>query len=204
MENGIPKNDIKMAPVPSVVDLCITTLKQYGTKTFEEIITPTLTLLDLGTDAWNSRLAVTLRRMVEVEQVTPGNRKEKLQAVTDCFYGRKKLLHDIADELENFYIQNGGFLRKTDLVNHITLIEEPVAVNYRGYTIYKCGPWTQGPFLCQTLRLLEGFDLQAMGHLSTDYIHVVTESVKLAMADRDEYYGDPEFVEVPLLSLIHI
>ena len=202
MENGIPKNDIKMAPVPSVVDLCITTLKQYGTKTFEEIITPTLTLLDLGTDAWNSRLAVTLRRMVEVEQVTPGNRKEKLQAVTDCFYGRKKLLHDIADELENFYIQNGGFLRKTDLVNHTTLIEEPVAVNYRGYTIYKCGPWTQGPFLCQTLRLLEGFDLQAMGHLSTDYIHVVTESVKLAMADRDEYYGDPEFVEVPLDTLL--
>ena len=202
MKNGVPQNDIKMAPVPSVVDLCITTLKQYGTKTFEEIIAPTLALLDSGTEAWNSKLAVTLRRMVEEEQTTPGNREEKLQATTDRFYGRNKLHHDIADDLEDFYIQKGGFLRKADLVNHITLIEDPVSVNYRGYTIYKCGPWTQGPYLCQTLRLLEGFDLKAMGHFSTDYIHVVTESIKLAMADRDTYYGDPEFVDVPLSALL--
>jgi gamma-glutamyltranspeptidase/glutathione hydrolase len=202
MKNGVPQNDIKMAPVPSVVDLCITTLKQYGTKTFEEIIAPTLALLDSGTEAWNSKLAVTLRRMVEEEQTTPGNREEKLQATTDRFYGRNKLHHDIADDLEDFYIQKGGFLRKADLVNHITLIEDPVSVNYRGYTIYKCGPWTQGPYLCQTLRLLEGFDLKAMGHFSTDYIHVVTESIKLAMADRDAYYGDPEFVDVPLSALL--
>ena len=77
-------------------------------------------------------------------------------------------------------------------------MEEPVAVTYRGYTVYKCGPWTQGPMLCETLNLLEGFDLKKMGHLSPDYIHTVTEALKLALADRDEYYGDPFFVDVPL------
>ena len=65
MKNGIPQGDIKMAPVPSVVDLCITTLKQYGTKTFEEVMAPTLALLDVGTEAWHPKLAVTLHRMVE-------------------------------------------------------------------------------------------------------------------------------------------
>ena len=202
MKNGIPQGDIKMAPVPSVVDLCITTLKQYGTKTFEEVIAPTLALLDVGTEAWHPKLAVTLNRMVEEEQITPGNREEKLQAATDRFYGRNKLHHDIADDLEDFYIQKGGFLRKADLANHSTLIEDPVVVNYRGYMVYKCGPWTQGPYLCQALRLLEGFDLKAMGNFSADYVHVVAEATKLAMADRDAYYGDPEFVDVPLSVLL--
>ena len=77
-----------------------------------------------------------------------------------------------------------------------------MTANYRGYTVCKCGPWTQGPYLCQTLRLLEGFDLKALGHLSADYVHVAVEAMKLALADRDEYYGDPEFVDVPLAVLL--
>jgi len=202
MENGIPAGDIKMAPVPSVVDLCITTLKQYGTMKFEEIIAPVLALLDAGDEEWHPRLAVTLRRMVEEENITTGSREEKLQAATDRFYGRNKYRNDIAEDLEAFYIEKGGFLRRADLANHFTLIEDPVTVNYRGYTVCKCGTWTQGPYLCQALRLLEGFDLKSMGHLSADYVHVVAESLKLAMADRDEYYGDPAFVGVPLSALL--
>lgn len=203
MQHGIPgQGDIKMVPVPSVVDLCITTVKRYGTLTFEEVVAPTLALLDAGKEDWHPRLAVTLRKMVEEEQITPGSREEKLQAATDRFYGRNKFRNDIADDLEAFYIEKGGFLRKRDLTAHGTLVEDPVTVNYRGYTVCKCGPWTQGPFLCQALRLLEGFDLKAMGHLSADYVHVVTEAMKLAMADRDEHYGDPAFVDVPLSALL--
>jgi len=202
MENGIPNADVKMAPVPSVVDLCTTTLKLYGTMTFEEIIAPTLVLLDAGKAEWHPDLAVTLRRMVEEEQKTSGSREQKVQAASDRFYGRNGVHSDIADELEAFYIENGGFLRKRDLAAHVTLIEDPVTVDYRGYTVYKCGPWTQGPYLCQALRLLEGFDLKTMGHFSTDYVHVVTEALKLAMADRDEYYADPEFVDVPMAKLL--
>jgi gamma-glutamyltranspeptidase/glutathione hydrolase len=202
MANGIPNHDIKMAPVPSVVDLCITLLQRYGTKTFAEIIAPTLALLDAGKEAWHPNLAMTLRRMVEAEERTPGSRVEGLQAATDRFYGRSSQQNDIAEELEAFYIEQGGFLRREDLAAHKTLIEDPVAVDYRGYTVYKCGPWTQGPYLCQALRLLEGFDLKSMGHFSADYVHAVTEAIKLAMADRDEYYGDPVFVDVPLAALL--
>ena len=202
MENGIPNGDIKMAPVPSVVDLCTTTLKLYGTMTFAEIVAPTLALLDVGSADWHPKLAVTLRRMVEEERQTSGSREQKVQAASDRFYGRNGVRSDIADALEAFYIQKGGFLRKNDLAAHVTLIEEPVTVEYQGYTVCKCGPWTQGPYLCQALRLLEGFDLKDMGHFSADYVHVVTESLKLAMADRDEYYADPEFVDVPMSKLL--
>ena len=202
MENGIPDRDIKMAPVPSVVDLCTTTLKLYGTKTFSDIVAPTLALLDAGEADWYSDLTVTLRRMVEEEQKTSGSREEKVQAASDRFYGRNGVQSDIADALEGFYIEKGGFLRKADLAAHVTRVEDPVTVEYRGYTVCKCGTWTQGPYLCQALRLLEGFDLKAMGNASADYVHVVTEALKLAMADRDAYYGDPEFVDVPLSELL--
>ncbi|MCC6457209.1 MAG: gamma-glutamyltransferase [Caldilineaceae bacterium] len=202
MQNGIPNHDIKMAPVPAVVDLCITMLQSYGTKSFSEIVAPTLALLDREKEAWHPLLAVTLRRMVEEEARTSGSREARLQAACDRFYGRNAQCNDIAEELEAFYIEQGGFLRREDLAAHKTLIEEPVSANYRGYTVYKCGPWTQGPYLCQALRLLEGFDLKGMGHLSADYIHVVTEAIKLAMADRDAYYGDPAFVNVPLAELL--
>lgn len=202
MKNGIPNHDIKMAPVPSVVDLCITLLQRYGTKSFREVVAPTLALLDAGSEPWHPKLALTLRRMVESEEQTSGSRVERLQAACDRFYGSDPQCSDIAQELEDFYIEQGGFLRRADLAAHKTLVEEPVSVNYRGYTVYKCGPWTQGPYLCQALRLLEGFDLQDMGHLSADYIHVATEALKLAMADRDEYYGDPLFVDVPLAALL--
>lgn len=202
MKNGIPNHDMKMAPVPSVVDLCITLLQRYGTKRFAEIVAPTLAILDGGKEKWHPNLAVTLRRLMEEEELTSGSREARLQAACDRFYGRHPQRNDIAEELEAFYIENGGFLRRADLAAHKTLIEDPVAVDYRGYTVYKCGPWTQGPFLCQALRLLEGFDLQSMGHLSPDYVHVVTEAIKLAMADRDEYYGDPNFVDVPLAALL--
>jgi gamma-glutamyltranspeptidase/glutathione hydrolase len=202
MKNGIPNRDIKMAPVPSVVDLCITTLQRYGTMSFETIIAPTLTLLDAGGEDWHPRLAVTLRRMVEEERLTSGTREEKLQAACDRFYGRNRHRNDIAEDLEAFYIEKGGFLRRADLAAHVTTVEEPVTVNYRGYTVCKCGTWTQGPYLCQALRLLEGFDLKAMGQCSADYVHVVTEAIKLAMADRDEYYADPAFSGVPMGALL--
>ena len=202
MENGIPDKDIKMAPVPSVVDLCTTLLIRYGTQSFEAIVSPTLAILDEGEESWHPRLADTLRRLVEAEQAARGSREEKVAAASDRFYGRNGARQDVADALEADYVEKGGFLRKSDLAAHRTLIEAPVAVNYRGYDVYKCGPWTQGPYLCQALRLLEGFDLKSMGHLSADYVHVAVEALKLAMADRDAYYADPEFADVPMSELL--
>ena len=75
-------------------------------------------------------------------------------------------------------------------------------MTYRGYTVYKQGFNSQGPALLQTLNILEQFDLQKMGHNSADYLHVLTEAMKLAYADRDSYYADPTFVKVPATGLL--
>lgn len=203
MANGIPgPGDMKMAPVPSVVDLCITTLQEYGTMSLAQIIEPTLVILDAGTREWEPKLAHTLRRMVEEEGLTEGTREQKLQAACDRFYGRNERCSDIGEELEREFIRHGSFLRLADLQAHRTRIEDPVTATYRGYTVCKCDTWTQGPALLQALRLVEGFDVASLGHLSADYVHLGTEALKLAFADRDAYYGDPEFVDVPMQQLL--
>ncbi len=203
MANGIPgPGDMKMAPVPSVVDLCMTTLQRFGTMSLAQVVAPTLSILDAGTREWEPKLARTLRRMVEEEGLTGGSREHKLQAACDRFYGRNSRCSDIALELEADYIRHGSFLRLADLQAHRTRIEEPVTVDYRGYTICKCDTWTQGPALLQALRLVEGFDVHSLGHMSADYVHLAVEGLKLAFADRDAWYGDPEFVDVPLDQLL--
>ncbi len=197
-KNDIPSDgSIKAAPVPGALSLCIATVKLYGTMSFEQVVAPSLELLDAGGKDWYPNLAATFRRLIETEKQTSGTRRQRLQAARDRFYKG-----DIADELAAYYAKNGGFIRKADLAAHKTRIEDPVTVQYRGYTICKCDTWTQGPYLCQTLRLLEGFDLKGMGHLSPDYIHVLTEALKLGFADRDEYYGDPLFADVPMDALL--
>jgi len=194
---GIPPDEIKAAAVPAVIDLCVTLLKMSGTQTFETVVAPTLAILASDNASWYSNLANTLNKLVEAEQNHSGSRLQKLQAVADRFYRG-----DIADSLVQWYRRSGGFLTKRDLAQHQTWIEEPVSIQYKNYKIYKCNTWTQGPVLLQALRLLEGFDLKQMGYLSADYIHVVTEALKLALADRDAYYGDPRFVDVPLDRLL--
>jgi gamma-glutamyltranspeptidase/glutathione hydrolase len=213
MKHGIPDGDVKAAAVPSTIDAVVTLLKLYGIKSFEEVVQPTLAILDAGGPTsyidtgsgqkietgvnWQADLAVTFRKLVDSEKAAKGTREQKLQAVSDRFYRG-----DIADALEAWYIEKGGFLRKTDLAAHKTPVVDPLKTTYRGYTVYKTGPLTQGPYLLQTLRLLEGFDLKKMGFDSADYIHTVIEAEKLALADRDEYYGDPNFAKVPMQQLL--
>ncbi|MBS1851993.1 MAG: gamma-glutamyltransferase [Acidobacteria bacterium] len=213
MKHGIPDGDVKAAAVPGTVDAIVTLLKLYGTKSFEEVVQPTLAILDAGGPTWyidtgsgqkietgvhwQADMAVTFRKLVEAEKTAKGTRQQKLQAVSDRFYRG-----DIADALQAWYIAKGGFLRKADLAAHQTPVVDPLTTTYRGYTVYKTGPLTQGPYLLQTLRLLEGFDLKKMGFNSADYIHTVIEAEKLALADRDEYYGDPNFAKVPMQQLL--
>jgi gamma-glutamyltranspeptidase/glutathione hydrolase len=214
MKHGIPGDgDVKAAAAPGTIDAVVTLLKLYGTKSFEEVVQPTLAILDAGGPTWyrdtgsgqrietgvhwQADLAVTFRKLVESERAAKGTREQKLQAVSDRFYRG-----DIADALEAWYIEKGGFLRKSDLAAHKTPVVDPLTTTYRGYTVYKTGPLTQGPYLLQTLRLLEGYDLKKMGFNSADYIHTVIEAEKLALADRDEYYGDPNFTKVPMQQLL--
>jgi gamma-glutamyltranspeptidase/glutathione hydrolase len=95
-----------------------------------------------------------------------------------------------------------GLLAEADLREWRASYEVPLAVDYHGLRVLKAGPWSQAPVFLQQLRLLEGFDLAAMGHASAEYVHTVTECAKLAFADREAWYGDPDFVDVPMEMLL--
>jgi len=145
-------------------------------------------------------LAATLRRLVAAERAAleaGATREAAIRAGRDAFY-----TGDIAARIAAAVQQAGGVMTADDLARYRGRVEEPASTTYRGYTVYKAGAWNQGPVLLQTLNLLEGFDLRAMGHLSADSIHTVTEAMKLAYADRDRFYADPDFADVPLDALL--
>jgi gamma-glutamyltranspeptidase / glutathione hydrolase len=146
----------------------------------------------------NPALASFFRRLMDAEAgVRNGGRNAGLAAARERFFRG-----DIAAEIVRWSDANGGLLSAEDLARFHTKIEEPLAITYHGFRIFKCPPWTQGPVFLQQLRLLEGFDLTALGHNSTSYIHCVVEAAKLAFADREAWYGDPDYTQVPLKGLL--
>jgi gamma-glutamyltranspeptidase/glutathione hydrolase len=120
-----------------------------------------------------------------------------LEAARDAFYRG-----DIAKKIVTFSKEEGGLLSAADLAEYRSPVGPPEHRRFGEIEVFTCGAWCQGPVLLQMLALLEGADLAGRGHNSADYIHHVTEAVKLAFADREAYYGDPAVVEVPLATLI--
>jgi gamma-glutamyltranspeptidase / glutathione hydrolase len=139
----------------------------------------------------------TLEEFVQIERRTRGKRVAKIEAVRNYFYRGS-----IAKRIGAFSADNGGLLRYEDLAGYHAEIDQPRSTEYRGYTIYKPGFWTQGPVMLEALNILEGYDVKAMGHNSPDYLHTAIETVKLAFADRDRYYGDPKFSKIPEETLL--
>ena len=193
---GIKSGNITSISIPAPLDAIVTMLDRYGTMTFADVTAPALRILDRHEKDWHAKFARTLRRLIEAEKGAK-DRKRGLRLVSDYFYRGP-----IAREIDKWSRDNGGLIRYSDLATYTTRIEEPVKTNYRGYTIYKCNTWTQGPYLLQALKLLEGFDLESMGFQSPDTIHLIVETKKLALADRDVYYGDPLFADVPMKELL--
>ncbi|RPJ37567.1 MAG: hypothetical protein EHM35_06275, partial [Planctomycetaceae bacterium] len=143
-------------------------------------------------------LARVLKTMVLAEERARGQgRSAGLQAGRDAFYRG-----DIARSIVKFSEQVGGLLTLDDFATYHSRLEAPVKTTYRGIEVYGHHTWSQSATLMQALNILEGFDLRSLGHNSLAYIHVVTEALKLAMADRERYYGDPDFVQVPLEVLL--
>lgn len=193
---GIPASGIEAAAVPATLDVCLTALDRYGSKRFAEVVAPALRILDRGEHAWHGDLARTIRRLVEAERDST-DRRRGLRLVADYFYRGP-----IAREIDAWSRAQGGLIRESDLARHVTRVEEPVVIEYRGHIVAKCGPWTQGPALLEALQLLEPFELATMGHNRPDAIHLTVEAIKLAFADRDVYYADPLFQRVPLQELL--
>jgi gamma-glutamyltranspeptidase/glutathione hydrolase len=227
----LPTNDSLLSgTVPGLVDAWYILLSRWGTKTFAEVLEPAIQLAERGVPmgrALNSRglqkypttarlyapdgkvwkdgeiwknpdLARTLRRLVEAEkQAAPQGRNAALKAARDRFYKG-----DIAGEMAAFSEENGGLFRYEDFAGYSAEVQDPVSVNYRGYTVYKNASASQGPAELLALNLLEGYDLKSMGLNSAEYIHTSVEAIKLAMADRDTYMGDTDFIQIPWTGLL--
>ena len=136
-------------------------------------------------------LLATLQKLVAAEATALAagkTRKEAILAANDRFYRG-----DIAEEFVRGSREQGGLHTREDLANWRVKIEQPVTTTYRGVQVYKLTHWTQGPVMLQALNILEQFNLPAMGYDTSRYIHTLYQAMNLAYADRDFYYGDPDF-----------
>ena len=143
-------------------------------------------------------LARSIQFMVDEERAAAKHgRAAGLHAARDAFYKG-----DLAHAMTKYHREQGGWLAMDDLAEYRSEIGAPVRIDFRDTEVMTCGPWCQGPLLLQFLTLLDGDDLKALGHNSTAYVHLITEAMKLGFADRERYYADPRFVDVPMDRLL--
>jgi gamma-glutamyltranspeptidase/glutathione hydrolase len=221
---------VARAVTPAAADAWLTALARHGRLTLAEVLGPSLELCEgfpvyprLATAIarledrlreWPTSAAVFLpngrpprtgelliqrdlgalfERLIDVERASSSRgRAAAILAARDAFY-----LGDIARE------QAGGAITEEDLREQRVRIEAPVHATYRGTDVYACGPWSQGPLVPMTLNLLEGFDIASSGPGSLEVLHRFTEAFKLAAADREGFFGDPEQLDVPIRGLLH-
>ncbi len=152
----------------------------------------------VGTRLRQPELAATLKALGDVERSTGGSREDGIQAARDHFYKG-----DVAEQIASFMSANDGWMTRDDLANFsVEIDDEPPSVNYRGHDVYGCAAWCQGPVALETLSILEGYDLASLGANSTDSLHFIIEALKAAFADREQFVGDPNFIDVPIEGLL--
>ena len=143
-------------------------------------------------------LARTIQYMADEEKAAASKGRDAgLNAARDAFYRG-----DIAATIVKYHKENDGLLSAGDLADYRSEVERPLRYTFKGTDVYSCGPWCQGPVLLQMLSMLNGIDLNAIGHNSKEYVHLVTEIMNLCYADRERYYGDPRFIDVPMQALL--
>ncbi len=175
--------------------------------TTARIYLPNGKLPETGQILVQKELAHTLRKLVAAEKRTGTGRLEGLTAARAYFYSGP-IARKIVEFASHTPVMDASGQSHTCLIglddfsDYVSRIENTVSSEFRGLSVHKCGPWSQGPVFLQQLRLLEGYNLRRMGHNSPDYIHLLTEASKLAFADREKFYGDPLFTYVPLDALL--
>src|SRR5438034_5197707 len=142
-------------------------------------------------------LGETLRRMARAEAKSGGSREAGIRAARDEFYRG-----ETARRIAEFHRAEDGPLAYEDLAEFAVEVAPALTATFGAYEVAACGFWCQGPVLLQVLNLLDGVNLAALGHNSPAYLHRIVETVKLAFADRDAYYGDPRFVTIPVAGLL--
>ena len=152
-------------------------------------------------------LAETYIRVISQAEAAGGNRERQIERARKVW--REGFVAEAIDDfcrhaevMDSSGERHGGLLTGADMAAWEAAYEPPLTFDYGGITIAKCGPWSQGPVMAQQLALLKGFDLGAMDPLGAEFIHTVTECAKLAFADREKFYGDPDFTPVPMHVLL--
>jgi gamma-glutamyltranspeptidase/glutathione hydrolase len=160
-----------------------------------------------GVDALfaNPALAATYRRVLS--EAVGASREARIEAARKAWYQGF-----VAEAIDGYFgtakvldasgRRHGGLLSGADMAAWSPTVEAPAAYDYHGHTVLKCGPWSQGPVFLQQLALLKGFDIGAMDPVGPDFVHTVVECAKLAYADREAFYGDPDFSDVPMATLL--
>jgi gamma-glutamyltranspeptidase / glutathione hydrolase len=155
----------------------------------------------------NPELAATFRRLVSEAEAAGSDREKQIEVVRRIW--AEGFIAETIDAfcrttevMDSSGRRHRGLLTGADMAAWRATIEAPATYDYHGLTVCKCGPWSQGPVFLQQLALLKGFDLAAMDPIGTEFVHAVTECAKLALADREAFYGDPNFVEVPVEKLL--
>jgi gamma-glutamyltranspeptidase/glutathione hydrolase len=155
----------------------------------------------------NPTMAATYERILANAQGAKGGREGRIEAARQAWsqgfvaeaidrFCRTTAVVDVSGE------RHGGLITADDIAGWQATVEDPATYDYNSYTVCKTGPWGQGPVFLQQLALLKGYDLGKLGPTDPDFVHWVVESTKLAFADRENFYGDPNFVEVPLETLL--
>lgn len=242
----IPGTGLLAAVVPGAFDAWMLMLRDYGTKSFGELMEPAIGYASRGCpltfgpietiraveellrEHWtptaeiflpngdlpvpgelyrNPTLAETWRRLVREAEAAGRDRESQIEGARRAWYEGF-----VAEEMDRYCREepqydvtgqkNAGFLSADDMANWRASYEEPVHYDYEGHRIFKCGPWSQGPVALQSLALLNGAGLAEMDPVGADFVHTVTEAMKLSYADRETYYGDPNFIDVPMETLL--
>ncbi len=242
----VPGTGFLPAVVPGAFDAWMLLLRDYGSMTLEEVLSPAIGYAEQGfpvvsrvaeaiapiagffktewpssAEVWlpggrpprareifaTPGMARTYRRLLDEAKAAGADRTTQIEAARSAFY-RGFVAEAIDDFCANFEAmdtsgrRHRGLLTGDDLANWQASYEDPIGYDYAGYRVFKTGPWGQGPVFLQQLALLKGFDLAAMDPLGPEFVHTVVECAKLAFADRDVFYGDPDFAEVPLGTLL--
>ena len=219
---GIPDDGPFATTVPGAVAGFDLALRKYGTKPYAELLQPAIDAAINGhpLSVWGASMHASGAEKVSKYPSSAGillkdgvahqpgdlfiqaDLGRTLQAIArggaETFYRGA-----IAQQIASFSQQQGGLIRLEDLAGITAEEAPPIRTDYRGYDVVQSAPNSQGIAMLIALEILEGNDLKAMGQNSADYIHVVTEALKLAFADRNQYIGDPRFAkEMPVAALL--
>jgi len=202
---GYAQNGVHVVPRISATIEAVRPMFEQEWKTSAAVFLPGGNVPAPGSLFANPALAATYARLVG--EAVGATREARIDAARNAWYRGF-----VAEAIDRFFRghevldtsghRHRGLLTGADMARWAASVEPPLAYDYHGHTVLKCGPWSQGPAFLQQLALLRGFDLGALDPLGAEFVHVVVEAAKLAFADREGYYGDPDFVEVPLTHLL--